>query len=424
MDIHVDVVVVGAGGGGAVLGLALARKGIRSLVLERAPGPPHGIRGEILQPNGQRILDELGLLDHLPDDAVRPVRHFHFRQVGGGRLCSIDYGELPPPYNRALVTLPHAVHRTVLGALKKHNPSGLWYGASFVNVLKRDGTVIGVEAEVEGKLLRIASRLVVGADGLFSKVRDVLGIPTTLHRYAESYLVAILDCPERLHEAQYFLGKEEILGLFPTAGDTVYLVYMIKSESMDAIRAAGVEALQKTWSAIYPDLSATFQGFRNWEQAAYMPAGQARAATWVANGAVLLGDAAHGMNPHASQGRMQAMVDAMSLADVVPSCLAEDDFSETRLRVYETQRRPSVDMLQRLADEEVFFWNTGNPLIVWLRNRVFSTIDRNRRLKYQVLTAKAGLRETSPFVGILDRLQAAGFVPDPCANQPPPHVRS
>jgi len=199
---------------------------------------------------------------------------------------------------------------------------------------------------------------------------------------------------------------------------------MIKSESMDAIRAAGVEALQKKWSAIYPDLSATFQGFRNWEQAAYMPAGQARAATWVTNGAVLLGDAAHGMNPHASQGRMQAMVDAMSLVDVVSSCLAEDDFSETRLRVYETQRRPSVDMLQRLADEEVFFWNTGNPLIVWLRNRVFSTIDRNRRLKYQVLTAKAGLRETSPFVGILDRLQAAGFVPDPCANQPPPHVRS
>ncbi len=424
MDIHVDVVVVGAGGGGAILGLALARKGIRTLVLERAPGPPHGIRGEILQPNGQRILDELGLLDQLPSDAVCPVRHFHFRQIGGGRLCSIDYGELPPPYTRALVTLTHAAHLTVLGALKKQNPGGLWYSASFVNILKQDGKVVGVEAEVEGKPLRISSRLVVGADGPFSKVRDALGIRTSLRRYAESYLVAILDCPERLHEAQYFLGKKEILGVFPAAGDTVYLVYMIKSESMDVIRAAGVKSLQKKWTAIYPDLSATFQGLQNWEQVAYMPAGQTRVATWVADGAVLLGDAAHGMNPHASQGRMQAMVDAMSLADVVPSCLAEDDFSETRLRVYETRRRPNVDMLQRLADEEVFFWNTGNPLIVWLRNRVFSTIDRNRRLKYRVLAVKAGLRETPPFVGIMDRLQAAGVVPDPCAHQPPPHVRS
>ena len=424
MDIHVDVVVVGAGGGGAVLGLALARKGIRSIVLEQAPGPPVGIRGEILQPNGQRILDELGLLDHLPADAVRPIRHFHFRQIGSGRLCSIDYGELPPPYNRALGTLPHVVHRAVLGALEKHNPGGLWYGASFVKVLKRDGTVIGVEADVEGKPVRIAAKLVVGADGPFSKVRGALEIPASLHRYADSYLVAILDCPERLDDAQYFLGKKEIFGVFPAAEKTVYLVYMIRADSMDALRAAGVESLQARWAAIYPDLSATFRGFQTWEQSACMPTGRVRAATWVADGAVLIGDAAHGMNPHASQGRMQAMADAVSLADLVPSCLAEDDFSAAKLRAYETQRRPAVDMLQRLADEEAFFWNTGNPLIMWLRNRVFSTIDRNRRLQYRMMTVKAGLRETPPFVGIMDRLQAAGFVPDPRGHELPPHVRS
>ena len=130
MDIHVDVVVIGAGGGGAFLGLLLAKKGIRTLVLEQASGPPHGIRGEILQPNGQKILDDLSLLDQLPQNAVQPVRHFHFRQIGGKRLCSIDYAELSPPYNRALVTLPHVAHRTVLEALEKQNPGGLWYNAS------------------------------------------------------------------------------------------------------------------------------------------------------------------------------------------------------------------------------------------------------------------------------------------------------
>ena len=272
--------------------------------------------------------------------------------------------------------------------------------------------------------MRIAARLVVGADGPFSKVRDALKIPTTLHRYAESYLVAMLDCPERLHEAQYFLGKKEILGVFPAVANTVYLLYMINAESERAIQAAGVESLQRKWSAIYPELSATFKGFTNWNQSAVMPTGRARAKTWVANGAALIGDAAHGMNPHASQGRMQAMVDAVSLADMVPSCLAEDNFSEKKLRVYETRRRPTVDMLQRLADEEVFFWNTGNPLIVWLRNRVFSTIDRNQRLKYRMLTVKSGLRDTAPFVGIMDRLQATGFLPDPRANQPLPNTLS
>src|SRR5206468_5837962 len=94
-----DVVIVGAGGGGAVLGLALAQKGVRTLVLEQAPGPPKGLRGEILQPNGQRILDRLGLLARLPEKAVRAVRHFHFYRGGGERLCTIDYDMLPAPYN-------------------------------------------------------------------------------------------------------------------------------------------------------------------------------------------------------------------------------------------------------------------------------------------------------------------------------------
>ena len=59
--IETDVAIVGAGGGGAVLALMLAQQGVRSLVLERAAGPPQGLRGELLQPNGKRVLDRLGL---------------------------------------------------------------------------------------------------------------------------------------------------------------------------------------------------------------------------------------------------------------------------------------------------------------------------------------------------------------------------
>ncbi|NJL17352.1 MAG: FAD-binding protein [Nitrospira sp.] len=60
-----DIAIVGAGGGGAVLALALAQKGIKTIVLEQASGPPQGLRGEILQPNGQQVLDQLGLLSYI-----------------------------------------------------------------------------------------------------------------------------------------------------------------------------------------------------------------------------------------------------------------------------------------------------------------------------------------------------------------------
>src|SRR6478752_5997326 len=72
-----DVAIVGAGGGGAVLALALGQKGIRTVVLDQAPGPPKGLRGELLQPNGQEVLDRLGVLGALPSDATRSIRRFH-----------------------------------------------------------------------------------------------------------------------------------------------------------------------------------------------------------------------------------------------------------------------------------------------------------------------------------------------------------
>jgi 2-polyprenyl-6-methoxyphenol hydroxylase-like FAD-dependent oxidoreductase len=135
----------------------------------------------------------------------------------------------------------------------------------------------------------------------------------------------------------------------------------------------------------------------------------------VADGAVLIGDAAHAMNPHASQGRMQAMVDAMKLADLLPECLAQQNYSAAKLKAYEDARRPQVTMLQQLADEQVLFWNTANPVIGFLRNRVFRTLDRNPRLRYRVLSTTAGLRQSPPF-SLIDRVMAAGFLPDPFAG--------
>ncbi|GBL40419.1 hypothetical protein EMGBD2_16770, partial [Nitrospirota bacterium] len=114
-----DVAVVGAGGGGAVLALALAQQGIRTVVLEQAAGPPQGLRGEILQPNGQRVLDRLGILQALPAEATRSVRYFHFFRAGGTRLCTIDYGDLPAPYNRAVVTLPNVAHQAIVAAVQQ-----------------------------------------------------------------------------------------------------------------------------------------------------------------------------------------------------------------------------------------------------------------------------------------------------------------
>ena len=418
-DDHADVVIVGAGGGGAVLGLALAQRGVSVRVLEQSLAPPTGLRGEILQPNGQGVLARLGLLDKLDPSSVREVRHFHFLRAGGERLCTIDYGMLPPPYNRALVTMPNAAHHAILDALEAAAPGSLQYGTTFKGLMRHDGAVGGVEAEQNGRRFAIASKVTVGADGAFSNVRHALGIPASLHLYREAYLIAMLDgAPGVLSEARYYVGRGAILGLFPAAGRNIYVFYMIRANSMPEVKAGGLKLLRKAWRLIAPDLGDVFETLTDWTQTAYMPTGRVRSGSWVTDRAALIGDAAHAMNPHASQGRMQAMMDAMELAELIPRCLASGDCSAAALKAFERARRPHVEMLQRLADEQVVFWNAANPALQYLRDRVFRTLDRNRRLRYQVLATTAGLRAAPPFT-LQDRFIAAGLLPDAHADELP-----
>lgn len=418
-----DVAVVGAGGGGAVLALALAKQGISTVVLDQAAGPPQGLRGEILQPNGQRVLDRLGILQSLPAEATRSVRHFHFCRAGGTRLCSIDYGDLPAPYNRAIVTLPNVAHQAIVAAVQQQQSVTLRYGTSFTGLLREGNQVVGLSTTGPEGTRQIRAKIVVGADGAFSKVREALKIPADLHLYPDGYLIAILESDEPVSESFYYVGHKTILGLFPATGNKVYLFYMIPSGSMEAVKQRGIPALQQVWTKIAPQFAGLFRRLSDWSQTAYMPTGRVRTPTWVADGAVLIGDAAHAMNPHASQGRMQAMVDAMALADLLPGCLAERDYSASKLKEFELIRRPHVTMLQQLADQQVFYWNTGNPLVAFLRDRVFQTLDRNERLRYQVLSTTAGLRTTAPF-DLIDRVIAAGFLPDFRTNEKTPHPKS
>ncbi|MBU6433234.1 MAG: FAD-dependent monooxygenase, partial [Nitrospirae bacterium] len=386
-------------------------------------GPPKGLRGEILQPNGQQVLDRLGVLQSLPADATKSVRHFHFCRAGGTRLCSIDYGDLPAPYNRAIVTLPNVAHHAIVAAVQQQKSVTLRYGTSFTGLLREGNRVVGLSTQGPEGTNQIRAKIVVGADGAFSKVREALKIPADLHLYPDGYLIAILESEEPVAESFYYIGHRTILGVFPATGNKVYLFYMIPSGSMEAVKQRGIPALQQTWSKIAPQFARLFRRLSDWSQTAYMPTGRVRTPTWVADGAVLIGDAAHAMNPHASQGRMQAMVDAMTLSDLLPGCLADKDYSAVRLKEFERVRRPQITMLQQLADQQVFYWNTGSPVVAFLRDRVFQTLDRNARLRYRVLSTTAGLRTTAPFT-LIDRVIAAGFLPDFRANENAPHPMS
>src|SRR5437879_6507212 len=399
--------------------------GVSVLVLERQPGPPTALRGETIQPNGQQILGRLGLLSALTPEVVESVQRFHFIRIGGERLCTMDYGMLPEPNNRALVALSSAVHHLILSRLSAQAGAQLWYGAEFQGILQNNGRVVGVVVRQAGlqSSTEIQAALVAGADGAASLVRRALGMQAEVHRYRHGYLIALLPRPEGMRgEARYYVGPGELLGLFPAPGDRVVVLYMVeidaRGEKMEALKVRGLSALKSRVAAIDTAMTKPLESLTSWEQIDLLPCTRVRADRWVVDGGALIGDAAHAMNPHASQGRMQAMADAMALAQVLGRRRETGDWSAEALAAYERARRPQVEMLQRLADEQTFFLNAADPIRCFLRDRVFRGLDRHARLRYQALTATAGLRTTPPLT-LLDKLMAAGFLPDPRADQVP-----
>jgi len=109
-----DLLIVGGGPGGIVLALELGRKGYRIAILDRKPSPTSFPRGEIIQPNGLKILDQLGLLSHLRNADVHLNHTVHFYQAAGRHLCTFDYRTLPGPYDYSLILLPEVMQHLLL----------------------------------------------------------------------------------------------------------------------------------------------------------------------------------------------------------------------------------------------------------------------------------------------------------------------
>lgn len=369
-----DVCVVGAGPAGLVLALLLLKSGRRVTVAERSRSHQREFRGEILQPGALALLDGLGVLDGARGRGAHP--HTRFRLVEQDRvLLDIDYRVLPPPHDH-LLSIPQAhVLDELLLHCEKFEGFTLLEGYRASALLRDDGGRIeGIAADGPGGRAEVRARVVVGADGRFSKVRRLAGIDAgRTEAFDLDVLWFKLRAPEPVasgaerHVRVFRAGSSPVL-VYDSYPDRVQVGWTLPHKGYQRVAAQGIEHIRAELArAVPPYAELIHEQITSMRELSLLDVFSGRAERWADDGLVLIGDAAHTHSPIGAQGINLAVQDAAVLHPVLMAALADGDTSRARLGTFEEQRARDIATVMRVQAIQSRAMLSHGPLATRIR---------------------------------------------------------
>lgn len=368
-----DLAIVGAGSAGLALARAARGLSVALIAPATAPAPPEGAidtRVYALSPGNAAFLAELGAWQAIAPERLAPV---HAMQVCGDAAGSaIEFDA----YRAGARELAWIVEDRALQA-------ALWRGLG-----EREGLEIFAPAQcrrleiaVDAAHLQladgreIAARLVVGADGAQSLVREQAGIAAAAQDYAQRAVVANFACerPHRNVARQWFQGGP-VLALLPLPGDRVSMVWSTGEAEAARLMALDAEALGSEVAAAAGGALGALTAITG-PQAFTLR--RLTASATVAPRVALVGDAAHVVHPLAGQGANLGLQDARQLAATLVAREPWRDPGELRLlRRYARARAGDAMAMQATVHGLHRLFGAQAAPLAWLRNAGLNLTDR------------------------------------------------
>lgn len=314
-----EILIVGGGIGGVALALALARRGLRSRVLEKAA--EFGEIGYGIQqgPNAYRMLDWLGVMKDLEPQAVFTKNLILIDALTDRELTRISCGQAFRERYRAPYTVVHRrdLHGALLDACREYDEIGLHTSKELVDFTDRGGSVVARCAdgsEYEGAAL-------IGADGLRSRVRELVigdGPPRAAGHVTYRGVVPFDQVKDQSHfdDMVIWIGPNLHFVQYRLRGGTVMnnvaTVVSRKFERGERENYGGPDELMEAFARTTPQVREmlSYVGTeKNWVLHDRDPL-----PGWTRGRVTLLGDAAHPTLQYLAQGACMAIEDAVVLS--------------------------------------------------------------------------------------------------------------
>jgi 2-polyprenyl-6-methoxyphenol hydroxylase-like FAD-dependent oxidoreductase len=314
------VAVIGAGVTGLAAAIQLAKAGVEVDVFEAKPELSALGSGISLQGNALRVFDALGAWDDIRA-AGYPFEGLNLRAPGPDAPIVAELPDVKtggPDYPAAM-GMPRPALAQILLAHAEKAGADVRFGVKLTAL--EDGPDDRVNVAVDGKSAGEYD-LVIGADGLHSSVRELIGIEQKPQPTGMGIWRTFVSRPAEVVRSElYYGGPVYIAGYTPTGEDSMYAFlvekaqdrFAVSDEEATRIMLEESRAYGGPWNAIRADLEKGARANYTWftQHIVTEP--------WNRGRVVIIGDAAHSCPPTIAQGAAQGLEDAFVLTELLTS---------------------------------------------------------------------------------------------------------
>ncbi|WDD97729.1 FAD-dependent oxidoreductase [Thalassomonas actiniarum] len=384
-----DCVIVGGGMVGAASALSLAELGLKVAVVERAlpqafePGQPFDLRVSAISLSSQYLLEQVGAWQQISQWRLCPYKRLGVweQELSYAEFNSDDIGQS----HLGAIIENRLIQLALLDQVKNHDNICLYCPDSLTSFVQYEQ---GVDIELSQETVK--AKLLIAADGANSRVRQLAGIGTTGWDYQQSAMLINVNTGLEQQDItwQQFFPTGPV-AMLPMPGQHASLVWYHHRDEIKRLKTLSLKQLEQAVMASFPKRLGQVEVLDR----ASFDLTRRHANQYQKQRVVLMGDAAHSINPMAGQGVNLGFKDVKALQKVIAEAIGNGEcwHDPAVLARYEKLRRHDNLLMMSAMDALYASFSHPSLLMKGLRNAGLFIANRAPVLKNKALAYACGL---------------------------------